>query len=55
MTLLYSNRAMGLVTPCTLLTLVILQFSAARTSPPHIVFILADDLVSYRICVQIQV
>jgi len=55
MTLLHSNRAMGRVTPCALLTLAILHLSATRTSPPHIVFILADDLVSYSICVYDQV
>ena len=53
--LLNSNRAMGRVTPRALLTLAILHLSAARTSPPHIVFILADDLVSYRTSVYVQV
>jgi hypothetical protein len=42
----YSNRVMGLVAVCVALISTLLHLSASKSSPPHIVFILADDLVS---------
>lgn len=42
----YSNRVMGLVAFCVAIVSTFLHLSAPRSLRPHIIFILADDLVS---------